>query len=392
LFSVTAMARMGIISSARRRAIAIAIAALVVLASGCGGGGHEKARHSVATPPAPPPDVAGSNVVRIPGRSPADVAGAAALAVYSDRSHQPRGLVFTPHYDWRQAIVAAQFAAHPLDAAILPTAGDYLPPAPSDLVNRLTPSGFPRAKGLQALILGKAGDDVLSALQNRGLNLTQLKARTPAELTFKAVPFRGGWAHSYSDQVVIVSSTARDYALPGAAWSAYSGDTVGFVTHDSIPDATRELLVQRQKLRLEKPAMYVIGPRKVISDRVVAELARYGSVKRVAGDTPAATSIALARYKDPKTGFGWGLNSGPASISLLNTRDWGNAFGAFALASGGPQAPLLLTASSTAVPPEVVKYLRQLRNAKANQAFLLGDAASIGSAELAQVDRELAAR
>jgi hypothetical protein len=360
---------------------------VVLAATGCGGGTrHARVTHPRSVPTAP----VGTNVVRIPGRSPADVASAALLAVYPDASHQPRGLVLTPQDDWRQAVIAAQFAADPVDGAVLPTAGDYLPPGPSDLVNRLNPSGFPRAQGLEAMILGKAGNDVLSALQNRGLHLTQLTARSPEDLAFKAIPFRGGWAHVYSDEIVVVPSQARDYALPAMAWSAYSGDTTVFVDHDSIPEATRQVLVQRQKLRLQKPTIYVIGPAGVIPDSVVGQLSAYGPVKRVAGDSPVTTAITLARYKDPKTGFGWGLRSGPGNFALMNVHDSGNVFGAIALAGAGPQAPVLLTASAKSAPPEVISYLRGLRASQASQAFVLGDEASIGAGELAQVDQAVA--
>jgi hypothetical protein len=325
----------------------------------------------------------------VPGKSPADVASAAVLAVYPDQAHQPLGLVLTPQDDWRQALIAAQFAADPLNGAILPTARDYIPSGPSDLVTRLNPSGFPRAQGLQALVLGKAGDDVLAALQNRGLHLTVLKAATPEQLSVDAVPFRGGWAHGYSDEIVVVSAGARDYALPAAAWSAYSGETVVFVRGNSVPEPTRSVLVQRQKLRLQRPTLYLIGPSSVISPAVATELARYGTVKRVAGPTAAATAVALARYKDPKTGFGWGLTHGPASVSFVNASDWGNAFGALMLAAAGPRAPLLLTDSSTSTPVEVTRYLRELRNSHGNQGFVLGDARSIGSRVMAELDRDL---
>ena len=371
-----------------RRASAIATAALALLAVGCGGGDHPKAPGPTAAGRAP--NVVTGSVARIPGRSAADVAGAAALYVYGQAGHPPRGLVLTPHFDWQQAMVAAQFAAHPLNAAILPTAGDYLPPAPSDLLNRLTPTGFPRAKGLQALILGQAGDDVLTALQDRKLNLTQLRAKNPAELTFKAVPFRGGWAHNFSDSIVVVSSGSRDFALPGAAWSAYSGDTLVFVARGSIPDATRRVLVQRQKLRLDRPHIYVIGPSDVISDDVAGQLGAYGPVTRIGGETPAATSVALAKFKDRKTGFGWGLSHGPANVSLMNVHDWGNVFAGFALAGGGPQAPLLLTESASRAPSEVLAYLRGLHNEKGNQAFVLGDESSISKREVEQVGHALA--
>jgi hypothetical protein len=374
--------------SGPRRAIALAAAVVLAFAAGCGGGNERKSQAPAQRPAEPD---TGRNVARIAGKSPADVASAAVLALYPDRSHQPRGLVLTPQDDWRQAVVAAQFAAAPVGGAILPTAGDYLPAGPSDLVARLNPSGFPRAKGLEALVLGRAGADVLGELQGASLHLTQLKARTPEELAFKTVPFRGGWAHTYSDVVVAVSSQARDYALPAAAWSAYSGDTVAFVTRSGVPAATRETLVQRRKLRLQKPAIYVIAPPNVIPGRVVKQLSAYGRVKRVAGDTPAATAVALARYKDRKTGFGWGLDAGPANVSLVNVNAWGNAFGALAFAAAGPRAPLLLTDSAASLPPVVVRYLRRLRNRSPNQGFAFGDPASIGPGEIGQLDKVLAA-
>jgi hypothetical protein len=369
------------------RVIAVA-AAVVLLLVGCGG---DDDRPSTAAPQSASAPETGRNVARIAGKSPADVASAALLAVYDDRSHQPRGLVLTPQDDWKQAAIAAQFAASPVGGAIVPTAGDYLPAGPSDLLTRLRPTGFPRAQGVEAVLLGKPGNDVLNALHGADLHLTELSAGTPEELAFKAVPFRGGWAHAYSDVVVVVSSQDRDYALPAAAWSAYSGDTVAFVTHDSVPDATRETLVQRAKVRLQKPTIYVIGPPEVVPQGVVSELSRYGPVKRVAGDTPAATSVALARYKDRKTGFGWGLDAGPGNVSLVNVNSWGNAFGALAFASAGPRAPLLLTDSPSSLPPVVVRYLSRLRNRSPNQGFVFGDRASIGPGELAQFDRALAA-
>jgi hypothetical protein len=266
------------------RALALMLTGALTPVVGCGGSSVHSTPTHVRTGA---PDVQGTNVARIAGKSPADVASAAVLAVYPDAAHQPRGLVLTPQMDWRQAVVAAQFAADPVSGAILPTAGDYLPPAPSDLVNRLNPSGFPRARGLQALVLGAAGNDVLAALQAKGLNLTMLKARSPEQLTLDTVPFRGGWAGRYSDEIVVVSSQDRDYALPAAAWSAYSGDTVVFVRKSSVPAATRRVLVQRQKLRLQRPTLYLIGPSKVIPDAIAGE----GGRPDRAGDRGRACSL-----------------------------------------------------------------------------------------------------
>jgi hypothetical protein len=191
--------------------------------------------------------------------------------------------------------------------------------------------------------------------------------------------------------VVVVSSEARDFALPAAAWSAYSGDTLAFVQRDAVPAATRALLTQRQKLRLERPSIYVVGPGDVVSPRVVDELRRYGPVERIGGRTPAQAAVALARYHDPETGFGWGLEHGPASVLLVNRRDWGNAVGAFSFAAQGPRAPLLLLDGARAAPAAVTRYLEQIARRGAAQAFAFGDDASISSKLLTRIDALLGA-
>lgn len=364
----------------------MAIAAAALVGSGCGGGDK---------PPGKPLEAAGGTVraadfgrhaVRIRGRSAFDVAGAAALAAYPGDDLQPNGLVLTRLDRWRETLVGAQFSAAPVSAALLPRKHAYLPTATADLVDRMNLRGFPRASGVKAVVLGAAGDEVFASLQQKDIQVTQLKARTPGQLTLETVPFRGGWAKSYSDQIVIVSSQERDFALPGAAWSAYAGDSLAFAGRDELPEATRALLVQRKKLRLEPPHSYVIGPSSVISDAVLAELRAYGPVTRIAGPTAAETAVALARFHDAKTGFGWGLRDGPGSWSFVNPRDWGNAIGAFNFAAAGPQAPLLLTRRDGTLPPAVRNYLREVRAPRGGQGFLLGDERSIPNSTLADVD------
>lgn len=371
--------------------IVLALAASAALAgSGCGGADGPKGKPLEAAGGTVRPADFGHRAVRLRGLSPTDVAGAAVLAAYPGDDIQPNGIVLTRLDRWRETLLAAQFAAAPVSAAILPRKRDYLPTATADLVDRMNLRGFPRANGLKAVVLGQAGDDVFASLQQKDLELTQLKARTPARLAFDIVPFRGGWAKAYSDQVVVVPSAARDFALPGAAWSAYSGDSLVYAGRDALPDETRNLLVQRKKLRLESPHAYVIGPPSVISDAVLDELRAYGPVTRIAGPTAAETAVALARFHDVKTGFGWGLRGGPGSWSFVNPRDWGNAVGAFNFAGAGPQAPLLLTRPDGSLAPAVLAYLRQVRAPRGGQAFVFGDERSIPPATLTRVDALLA--
>jgi hypothetical protein len=382
----------GITAGVVSRRSALALAALVaLLLVGCGGGGGG----GVPKRPVPKsaPGEFGGNVVRITGRSPADVAAAAVLAAYPpNRNQQPNGWVLLHRDRWQDALLAAQFAARPVAGALVPIAAQFIPSASQDVLARLHPSSFPLSHGIQAMLLGEAGQDVLVALHDLKLNLAQLKAPDAAKLSLRLAPYRGGFAHAYSSQMLVVSDEDRDYGLPAGAWSAYSGDTIAFVHRNGIPAATAALLVQRNKLRAEKPTIYLVGPETVISRKVAGELGAYGTVKRVAGPNPVDNAIAFARYRDAKTGFGWGLTRGPASISLLNPHDWGNTVGAFNFAATGPQAPLLLTTMSGGLSPTLRRYLTQLRAVQANQGFVFGDAGSVPSATLREFDQALAGK
>lgn len=339
----------------------------------------------------------GHNVVRVPGLSAADVASAAVLARYPARggAAQPSGwvLVRTDPASWHEMVLGAQFAAKPIDAGVVPTTRQYIPTASADVMHRVHATGFPKAGGLESVILGDVSPDVFLDVQNLGLKLTQLKAATPAALSHDLVPFRGGWARKYSSSVIVASSDndARQFALPVAAWSAYSGDTIAFVSRDRVPPVTAKLLMQRKGLRLEKPTIYLAGPPSVISNAVARSLARFGTVKRLPGADPIDFAVDFARYKDRATGFGWGLTSGPANLSLISLARWTDAVGAFAFAATGPQAPLLLTDRGDALPAAVGRYLASLRGREPNQGFVFGDErGGITSGLVAKLDGLLA--
>lgn len=333
----------------------------------------------------------GENVVRIPGVASADVTGASVLSAYPPGQTSPKGWIIFPESDWRSAAAGAQFIGKPIDGALLPMGKGFLPTPTDDIISRLKPAGFPQGKGLQVLILAKAGDDVIKSLQRENLRLSQLTSSTPAKLAADLVPYRGGWARRYSSNIVVVSEEERDYGIIAAAWSAFSGDTLTFVKKDSVPAETKALLAQRSKLRIDKPAIYVIGPESVITEKTANELKPYGPVKRVAGIDAADTSVQLARYKDDKTGFGWGVNKGPANFSIVNKEQWGDAFGAINLAGSGPRAPILLTDNADALPGTVEDYLVDLRNPQGNQGYVYGEPKSISSPLVAVLDKLLAA-
>lgn len=369
------------------------LAGLALVAGACGGG--DEGPEITRPVQRPAGGEIGKNVARVPGLSAADVAGAAMLAVYptGGKGKEPNGLMLVRE-NWQEVAVAAQFAAKPVQAALLVRETDFYPAATADLIARVRPAGFPRGDGLQAIVLGRASGDTIADLQEQKLKLTQLQG-SATKLSREVVPFSGGYAERYSDTVAIVSDQEAGYALPGAAWSAYSGDSLLFAGPGGVPKATMDTLVERQKVRLQKPTAYLIGPEKAIPKTVEDELSGVATVKRVGADAanPVEVAIELARYKDRGTGFGWGLTKGPASLLLVNERDWGNAIGALMLSATGPQAPLLLTDDTNRLPAAILRYARGLRDPKQpSQGFVFGDPKSISSDQLRQLDEALRQR
>lgn len=332
--------------------------------------------------------------MRIPGLSPEDVAAAALIAVYPPGEEpSPSGWLIYPREQWQLGLIASQFAGAPVSAGVLPTERDFYPTPIADVLDRISPRGFPKGNGLQLILLGDPGKEILADSQELKVELTELSAPSPAGLAFELAPYRGGYAAGYSDTVLIVSSEeeARDYGLVGAAWSAFSGDTIGFVDAEGVPQETADMLVQREKLRTRQPTIYVLGPESLIGESTVAELSEFGEVRRLPGETPVEAGVELARYLDRDTGFGFGIAEGPASFTLVNVaEDWRNAYAGLVLAGAGPRAPILPIEDRDELPGPVSEYLSGLRGAEPNRAYVLGDSKGVSSDLVAELDELLA--
>ena len=368
------------------RALAAAAVGLSLALSACGSGGDESGPTPLAANLDPKDQQEfGKNAARVGGFSSADVAAAAVTAAYPPGGAQPSSWFLVRKENWRSAALAAQFSTRLIGAAVLPIEKEFLPTPTVDTLSRIKVRGYPKTKGLNTIVLGKATTDVFIDLNDRKLKMTQLK-ESPYKLSEKMVALHGGAAGRFTDNIVVASGEQREYALPAAAWTAYSGDTLVFAGNDSLPEETLRVVAQREKLRLEKPTIYLIGPEKVISEDVAAALAPYGEVRRVAGRSAVETAIALARRYDKDTLFGWYAGEAPASFTIVNQNHGGNAIGAWQFAAVGPQAPLLLTDSSRRLPRPLVRYLDSVRGSEKSYGFVFGDRKSISSAAFTQFD------
>jgi len=145
----------------------------------------------------------------------------------------------------------------------------------------------------------------------------------------------------------------------------------------------------------ERPNVYVLGPKSVISEQVVEQLEEdklARAVERIEGATPVENAIAFARYE--KGDFGWGVVVPGYNFSVASTERPLDAAAAAALATRGVFAPLLLTDRAADLPPPLEEYLLSVQpgyeddpsQAVYNRVWILGDEDAISVAQQARID------
>jgi hypothetical protein len=320
------------------------------------------------------PSTATKNTVRIGGGDEiADVAGAANV-VYpaTGQGSRPTAVVLVDQNDWQGAVAASILSGNPIEAPILLSDGGDLPPVSEDTLERLDPTGSDLARDAEVIRIGEEPP------RPDGVRTALIKGEDPYERAAAIDRFASSAKGRTSADVVVASGERPEYAMPAAAWSAFSGDSVLFTERGSLPDATREALREH-----ERPRIYLLGPESVINAAVERELGRLGQVRRIEGDGPVENSIAFTRYQ--RGGFGWGVTTAGHAFTVANTDRPADAAAAAALTANGVPSPLLLTDRADELPPALDNYFLNVqpgfyddpRDVAYSRAWILGDERSL---------------
>jgi hypothetical protein len=187
--------------------------------------------------------------------------------------------------------------------------------------------------------------------------------------------------------VLIASADRPEYAMPLAGWAAKSGDPILWVSRDAIPAETTTALRTHHKAKL-----YVLGPADSVSDALLDQLGKLGSVKRIAGADPVSTAIAFARYSD--AGFGWNVVDPGHGLVFANSRRPQDAAAAAPLSASGAYGPLLLLTDAGVLPQPLQDYLLDIQPGYTNDpvrgvynhGWIIGDETAIAGAVQARID------
>jgi len=329
------------------------------------------------------PSAATRNTVRVGGDDAAgDAAGVAnaAFPATSD-STRPNAVVLVGEDDWQGAVAASVLAAKPIGAPLLISGDGELPDVTSDTLKRLDPRGSDLSKDAQVI---RISDE---PAKPGGFRTARIEGDGPYDLAAAIDRFFSAARGAPSENVVVTTGEQAGYAMPAAAWAARSGDAVLFVARDRVPAATRDALAAHKNARI-----FVLGPKSVISDKVLADLGDLGEVTRIGGPTPVRNAIEFARYEEGD--FGWGATVPGYNFTVAGVSRPLDAAPAATLATRGVFAPLLLSDRAGKLPKSLEDYFLSVQpgyegdpgQAVYNRVWILGDDEQVSIAQQAQID------
>jgi hypothetical protein len=390
----------------RRSLLIAALAVCLTALAGCGGGATRliiRTTSTTASSASPAaglgfPVLATKNTTRVSGADSIANAAGVALAVFPSAAQgtHPTAVALAPTDDWQAALAASVLMAPPIRAPLLLSGTGSLPPATTNALGLLAPTGSGAASGAQVIRIG----DVPAVKGYRGAAIAGDGPYALAASIDKFVSAAAG-KQAVSD-VVIASGDNPAYAMPAAGYAAESGTPILFVTASGIPAPTATALQSDQM-----PHIYVLGPPSVIPDTILTQLRKYGTVNRVGDTDPASNSVAFATYRDPPCAtnqpcahvpgsFGWAMRSPGHGYTLINSGRTLDAAASAALSASGSYGPQLLIDDPNTLPQSVLSFFLNYATpgytaegptaAVYNHGWVIGDPSTISVSVQAEMD------
>lgn len=368
--------------------------------SGPGASSHSLQKEALAT----------AYTVRIPGHNPEEQAILLTQTVYpATREDNAAGAVIICPQDPAIAFTAMHRITHmPVNAPLLYlSVKNRISEQTLNELTRIRPEGVLQDGRVKVYAVNVPDEEVKKIRQVTGYRIRRFDAKDPVELAEALDRWQAALKADHPDEVTV---SALDHpqgiahGLGPMGWNAHMGKGFAWVYKDSIPEATRKILSRRYG---EAGCfIYLTGGPDVISDKVAAELAEYGLVRRIFGPDPFATSAVNAGYKDYGRNFGWwwgwtdrsygwGISQAGHNFIIGNSEDLLGMIPAAVLGHMGKHGPILLVSTGN-VDRKVSDYLKMVkpyitgpRETVLNFAWIIGDTTRVNIAVQQNIDRLL---
>lgn len=291
-----------------------------------------------------------------------------AAAQWKDR---PAAVILVRDDDQATAIAATRLQHFPVNAPMLflTNGGTVLPPETRTEMLRLGPEGVMMDNNVRAYLVGDIAPSVAAEVERIGFKTRCIRAENPLALTEALDEFIAVLESDHIGFVLVGAADALDFALPAANWNAHMGGGFAYVTAEGVPPETRRMLERRGP---NYAYIYVFAPPDIVPQEVLAELTRYGHVRRIPGETPQEMAAEWADYAETgrllgwwfgerARSVGWDIGVGGHNTILANPADWRQVVSSGVLSHMGKHAALLLTNIDGTLPDAAVRFLRVIK-------------------------------
>ena len=248
-------------------------------------------------------------------------------------------------------IAATPIIHNPINASLLYTDGNSLSKETLNEIRRLSPKGY---KGIHVILVGNISKYVSLELNKYGFKTQHIAGRNHYETACIIPSIR-----KESKNILIISGEDYSEGIIAGYWSAHHGDPILYVQKNKIPCCTLEAIKKMNGINI-----YVIGSTKTVSKDVENHLSSLDNVKnleRIDGETPYDIAVNFAKYKDPKTEFGWNRNYRDGhAFTFGNLNNPMEIIAGVLFAHMGKHTPPLLIRKDT-VPSVVEKYIKSVK-------------------------------
>lgn len=375
-------------------------ALLAVSIAGCqndkGAAPSEPSAPSAGSPPAAvtetqAPWIGTKNTTRINTSDPVQAAVTASQTLWTavSENNRPGSVVLADSEQWQIAAASADLIHHPSNGPLLFVNKDGIPEPTFNELKRLKPTGAKSNDGIQVITVGAVADQVHQQLKELGYKTDSIEGGQPAAVARDIDAYYGKVSGSLPESVIVGSMDSPEFTLPAVNWIAHMPEPLLYVKQNEIPAETAEAL----KARNGKANIYVIGPEDAVSADVEKELEAYGKVTRISGKDPYENAVQFAKFKDPATEFGWGIDSPGHNFSFLPADSTMLTIAVAPFSHLGKHAPLLFT-DKDGMPESVMKYVMSVQpkfkkspaEGPYNHAWITGDEKAISDKGQSEID------
>ncbi|MBF0706684.1 cell wall-binding repeat-containing protein (plasmid) [Alkalihalobacillus hwajinpoensis] len=278
------------------------------------------------------------NVTRITSNDPITTSILVSQTIWpsTHANNRPGTVILLPLDKWQIGLASVDLVHHPNNGPVMYYDHKEVPIDVLNEIHRLNPKG--NVENIEIMVVGAAPEKVDDQLEE--FRIEKIPFESSAEFAAEIDEQYANITNSeYPSSVIIVSEEeeAKDYSLIASNWIAHMQEPILYVKKNEIPEETIKALEKRNN----NANLYLLGPEKILSIELEEKLREYGKVTRISGDDPITTSVAFAKFKDERTGFGWGINEPGRGISFISTANSDQAIPAAPFSHLGKHAPLL---------------------------------------------------